>query len=60
MTYFLGREGEQEDGGERGEGGGEKSVVVQEKGFLQRLKEVFWKEEEDEERERERNRRDRG
>lgn len=33
----------------RGESGkdGEKSVVQQEKGFLQKLKDVFWKEEEE-------------
>ena len=33
----------------RGESGkdGEKSVVRQEKGFLQKLKDVFWKEEEE-------------
>lgn len=33
----------------RGENGkdGEKSVVRQEKGFLQKLKDVFWKEEEE-------------
>lgn len=37
--------GSEEDGGE---GGGEKGIVVQEnKGFFQRLKEVFWKEEEE-------------
>ena len=33
----------------RGESGkdGEKSIVQQEKGFLQKLKDVFWKEEEE-------------
>lgn len=31
------------------EGGGEKSIIPQEKGIFQRLKEVFWKEEEEEE-----------
>ena len=47
---FLGREGE---GG--GEGEGEKSVVVQEnKGLFQKLKEVFWKEDEGEGEERKR------
>ena len=36
------------------EGSGEKSIIPQEKGIFQRLKEVFWKEEEEEEGKRER------